>query len=338
MVELGISVVIPTYNRAHLIPRALNSALSSMGPNDEILVIDDASTDNTAQVVATFGDRVRYVLAPHGGAGAARNLGIRLATRELVAFLDSDDEWHADKVTLQRTFMQRRPDVLFCFSDFCSTTEGGEETRNFLKFWHKDSRSWDEILGPGVAYSSLAELPAGRADFSIHAGNLYLAEMESNYVATSTLVVRRIPAGSALQFAEDLPISEDKECFARLAGIGTAAYFSCETSIQWGHTGPRITDMNACAYYTSRLTLLDRIWGQDPAFVATHGARLHELTVQAHLDRARWYLVRGQMREARLDLKMAGKSPLSYRLLASVPGPLARTILALRRVVGSKTC
>lgn len=338
MDQVSVSVVVPTYNRAHLIARALHSAQAAVGPGDEILVIDDASTDNTAQVVATFGDRVRYVLAPHGGAGAARNLGVRLATRDLVAFLDSDDEWQADKLTLQRTFMERRPEVLFCFSDICSRQESGEVSHNFLKHWHKDPRSWDEILGPGMAYSSLAELPAGRADFSVHAGNLYLAELESNYVATSTLVVRRNQAGSALHFAEDLPISEDKECFARLARAGTAAYFDCETSTQWGHNGPRITDMNACAYYTARLTLLDRIWAQDPDFVAQHGPRLRELTMQTHLDRARWHLVRGQMCEARHDLKLAGKAPLSFRLLAAVPGPLARTLLSLRRMIGSRAC
>ena len=89
----AVSVVIPTYNRAHLLPRAITSAIAAIAPGDEILVVDDGSTDRTAEAVAPYGDRVRFIPAPHGGAGPTRNRGIREARCPLVAFLDSDDEW-----------------------------------------------------------------------------------------------------------------------------------------------------------------------------------------------------------------------------------------------------
>src|SRR5207302_2632362 len=116
---------------------------------------------------------------------------------------------------------------------------------NYLARWHNDYRPWDDILAPGLWYSSVATLPEKRADFRVHVGSMYLAEMLSDYVATSTCIVRRVEAGDALRFATDVPVSEDKECFARLAGAGPAAYLDCETSWQWGHGGPRITDANA---------------------------------------------------------------------------------------------
>jgi glycosyltransferase involved in cell wall biosynthesis len=336
MANLGISVIIPTYNRAHLIARAIRSALAAIGPDDEIIVTDDASTDDTETVVSQFGDRVRYVKLPHGGAGPTRNQGVKLATKPLIAFLDSDDEWMPDKIVLQRAFMENRTDVLFCFSTFMSQLDNGEQCSNFLQFWHKDPRSWDEILGPGVTYSTIGSLPAGRQDFSVYVGDLYLAELESNYVATSTLMVRREAAGSALWFAEDLTISEDKECFARLAQAGPAAYFHCDLSVQWGHDGPRLTDGTTCDVSTARLILLDRIWGRDADFMARHGQRVLRAKRAAHLERARWYLVRGRNREARTDLRQAGKSPLSYRLLAALPGPVASTLLMLRRLVAGR--
>jgi hypothetical protein len=336
MANLGVSVIIPTYNRAHLIGRAIKSALAAIGPDDEIIVTDDASTDNTEEVVAQFGNRVRYVKLPHGGAGPTRNQGVKRATQPLVAFLDSDDEWESDKIAMQRAFMERRPDVLFCFSTFRSQLDSGEQCSDFLRFWHRDPRSWDEILGPGVKFSELAALPAGRADFSVYVGDLYLAEMESNYVATTTLMVRREAAGSALWFAEDQRISEDKECFARLAQAGPAAYFHCDLSTQWGHDGPRLTDGSTCDVSTARLILLDRIWGKDPDFMARHGQRVLNAKRAAHLDRARWYLVRGRNREARTDLRQAGSSPLAFRLLAALPGPIACTLLKLRRLVAGR--
>ncbi|HYV38806.1 MAG TPA: glycosyltransferase family 2 protein [Gemmataceae bacterium] len=329
----GISVIIPTYNRAHLLPRAIRSALAAMLPQDEIVVADDASTDNTADMIKEFGDRVRYRKFPHGGAGVARNHALSMATMPLVAFLDSDDEWDADKLTLQRNLLARRPDVLFCFSNFCSRLESGEVTHNFLEQWHRDPRGWDEILGPGVPYASLAQLTKGRADFKVHIGSMYLQEMESDYVATSTVLVRREEAGAALRFADDICVSEDKECFGRLAGAGLGAYLDCETSVQWGHGGPRVTDVDIYALASARVLLLDRIWGSDPAFVAQHGDRLEKCRREQRIKRARWLVVRGRTREARADLREAGSCPLSLKMLAALPGPMARGLLKVRRLV-----
>jgi glycosyltransferase involved in cell wall biosynthesis len=171
--HLTVSVVIPTYNRAHLIGRALDSVLGQVEPGDEVIVIDDGSSDNTKDVVESYGDKVRFVRITNSGAGAARNRGIREAKNALVAFLDSDDEWMAGKLALQRKLMAARPDVLFCFSDISITTKRGGIVRNYLRFWHNDRRGWDQILNPGVPYSSIVGPPEARDDFMVHTGQLY---------------------------------------------------------------------------------------------------------------------------------------------------------------------
>src|SRR5262245_52606721 len=117
MSALGVSVIIPTYNRAVLVRRAVDNVLSQATADAEIIVVDDGSTDNTRALLAPYEGRIRLLAGRHAGAGAARNLGIRQATRPLIAFLDSDDEWMPDKLALQRSLMEKRPDVLFCFSD-----------------------------------------------------------------------------------------------------------------------------------------------------------------------------------------------------------------------------
>jgi len=232
MDHLSVSVVIPTFERATLVPRAVHSALGAVAPGDEVIVVDDGSTDGTEAVLAPYRDRLRYVRTAHLGAGAARNRGVQEARCPLVAFLDSDDEWMSDKLELQRTLMARRPDVLFAFSDFALRDRDGREHRRQLAAWHHDRRSWDVILGPGRPFSTLAPLPAGRGDFTVHTGNLYPALMRACYVSTITMMVRR-EAGEALRFAEDLPLYEDWECFARLARAGRGAYLACETA--WNH-------------------------------------------------------------------------------------------------------
>ncbi len=88
--------VIPAYNRETTVARAIESALAQTHAPAEIIVIDDGSQDGTAEAVAAFGDRVRYVYQENAGAAAARNHGLRLAQAEWVALLDSDDYWATD--------------------------------------------------------------------------------------------------------------------------------------------------------------------------------------------------------------------------------------------------
>lgn len=88
-----IAAVIPTYNRAALVCRAIESALAQTRPPDEIVVVDDGSTDDTAQRVSAYGDRVRYLRQDNAGVSAARNAGVAASRCEWIAFLDSDDLW-----------------------------------------------------------------------------------------------------------------------------------------------------------------------------------------------------------------------------------------------------
>lgn len=97
-----VSVVIPTYNRAHLVGRAIQSVLNQTYQDFEIIVVDDGSTDNTEEVVKSFNDpRIRYIRHDQNrGGSAARNTGIKMARGEYIAFQDSDDEWlpiHLDR-------------------------------------------------------------------------------------------------------------------------------------------------------------------------------------------------------------------------------------------------
>lgn len=96
-----ISVVIPTYNRAREVSRAIDSALAQTLRPLEVIVVDDGSTDETSDVLAQYGDRIRVVQQVNQGVSAARNAGIAIARGELLAFLDSDDVWMPRKLELQ---------------------------------------------------------------------------------------------------------------------------------------------------------------------------------------------------------------------------------------------
>jgi len=333
MNELPVSVIIPTYNRAKHVVRSLRSVLAAISPGDEVIVVDDGSTDGTMRALEPYRDRIRYVMGPHRGAGPARNCGIAEARNPLVAFNDSDDEWFPDKLALQRAFMQARPDVLFCFSDIGLRDKEGTESRNGLMGWHRDPRSWNEILGPSATYSSIAALPPGREDFNVHIGSLYETMLQGCYVPAQSSIVRRKQAGDALRFGEDINIYEDQECFIRLSKIGKAAYFDCETVWQCDHNEPRLTRCDLFYNATCRIKLLERTFGADNQFLARRSERYWEALKAEYLVRARYLIRNGRRKEAREELRLAKGGPLLLRLLTLAPGPLAQILFVLRQFI-----
>lgn len=332
-------MIIPTYNRSDLLARAVKSVLAAMSPGDEVLVIDDGSTDDTPAVVRSFGDAIRYVRIENSGSGAARNLGILSARCPLVAMLDDDDEWLPDKLELQRKVMETFPEVVFCFSNLLARQPNGRLSHDILSVWRADPRvgSADapthlgEILGPGVPFSSFAGLPKGRADFNIHIGDMYPALMQVFYASNITVMVRKELAGASYHYDKDLRTMDDTECFSRLAKMGPAAYLDCELAVQVVHAGPRLTDAPEIEHLTTRIALLQRIWGADERFLRAHSARYQNLLKAQYLRRAKLLIGKGQLNEAKKDLRVSG--PLAFRLMAKLPSGLLRNILGVRRKV-----
>jgi glycosyltransferase involved in cell wall biosynthesis len=109
----AVSVVVPAYNAAWCLGKAVDSVLAQDYRDFELIVVDDGSTDGTASVLADYGDAVRVVRQPNGGLSSARNAGIRAARGEFVAFLDADDWWLPGKLHRQVELMRSRPDVGF---------------------------------------------------------------------------------------------------------------------------------------------------------------------------------------------------------------------------------
>jgi glycosyltransferase involved in cell wall biosynthesis len=101
MSDYSISVIIPTHNRAHTLARALDSVLAQTQPASEIIVVDDGSTDDTAQLLRKHYPSVRYLQQQNQGVSTARNAGIRTASSAWIALLDSDDAWLAHKLATQ---------------------------------------------------------------------------------------------------------------------------------------------------------------------------------------------------------------------------------------------
>jgi glycosyltransferase involved in cell wall biosynthesis len=213
-VKVPISVIIPTYDRAGPVTRAIDSVLAQTYSNFEIIVVDDGSTDNTRDVLnERYGDRIRYVYQTNKGPAVARNAGIAASSYDLVAFLDSDDYWLPRKLEVQVPLMANEGVVL-----------------SFTNWWHgKDSSGRDYFSQIGLSFGSdpaIIDCPLG-----------IMARRRGSGVLTSVTLCRKSAIRRLGGFDEYLKIYEDTRMWLRLAMEGKFAV-SSEPLAVWVTTAP----------------------------------------------------------------------------------------------------
>lgn len=187
-----VSTVIPTYNRASTLARALHSVYAQTVMPEEVIVIDDGSTDATADVVALFPDVVFIRLTQNCGAAHARNQGIRAASGKLVAFLDSDDVWAINKLEAQLSAFQSFPDLAL----LCTGITIGRQSGTFFYCGKSEHR------------------PQGQWTF---------ADFQTYPFSPSTWLASRKQLIKCGLFDESMDNCEDLDLLARINRIGTIA-------------------------------------------------------------------------------------------------------------------
>ncbi|WP_456394990.1 glycosyltransferase family 2 protein [Thermococcus sp.] len=188
MARPTVSVVIPTYNRANLLKRAIESVLNQKFEDFELIVVDDASTDNTPEVVESIADgRIRYIrLKRNSGGPVARNTGIKKARGEFIALLDDDDEWLPNRLDIQiKKFenLDRGVGVVYGGFYYVSQQNG-------------------RVLGK--------RLPKYR-------GDVYKHLLRENFIGSPTLLIRRRCFKRAGLFDPKLKSSQDWDMWLRIA-------------------------------------------------------------------------------------------------------------------------
>ncbi|MCP4707733.1 MAG: glycosyltransferase family 2 protein [Planctomycetes bacterium] len=162
--SLSVSVVIPAYNAEEHIRRAIESVLQQSRPADEIIVVDDGSTDKTGAIVRGYGEKIRYIQQENSGAGRARNRGIEASQSEWIAFLDADDEWPIEKLDLQIIHLRRHPDLVWAYGNIYYCWCG--ENQRFLLRSESEAR---QVLGEREYFDSYFEAySAGFCAFTIN--------------------------------------------------------------------------------------------------------------------------------------------------------------------------
>ena len=188
------SVIIPTYNRAKFVTKAVNSVLRQTFKDYEIIVVDDGSTDTTTQALEQYGRTIAIIHQVNSGVSAARNAGIRKATGRWIAFLDSDDEWKENYLARQSAQIRCNPNVIAFITNAINIDDGGRSHTHFENIILKRF---------GLATFVRVKRP-------------FRTIMNSHWFLQSMVVRREILLKAGL-FDTTLTIAEDRDIMARVA-------------------------------------------------------------------------------------------------------------------------
>jgi glycosyltransferase involved in cell wall biosynthesis len=302
---MNISVIIPTYNRGHFIREAIDSVLNQdlRGCSIELIIVDDGSTDNTADIVKTYGAAVKYMYQKNRGAGAARNLGIESATGEWISFLDSDDRWLPHKLSVQFEVLKHFPDCKAIHSNFYIFDETGVTIEKGLEYWVTvftgvGEVDWSRVYANKYNSRDFNIYWDGET-FNIYWGNIFRAQLHAPYVSCWTLLARRECFGSDIRFAENYPTLEDYWLICRLAEKHDFIFMDVATAENRGHRGPRLTQAAYVDKLKLHIDICDKLYLPSQSTNKPSDDELGRQYKQLHVSLFKEYMKKGMRTEAK---------------------------------------
>lgn len=272
--KVEISAVIPTYNRGHFIARTIQSTLDQTFPPKEIIVVDDGSTDDTRRHVEAFGNKVRYVYQNNAGASAARNHGLKEATAEWVAFLDSDDMW-------VETHLERLAAAI-------------EKTEGKGSFYFADMERPKES-GGGSHWQNCGFSMKGDYEFTNDASDWVMLGWQPMMLQNSAFKRSRYLEGGGLM--ERLRTRHDNHIFLKLGLGGPACAVAGYGTLQTYDADPVNHLMSSWGSHTRDFWMNTVVLYEDILRTVTTARPKHRAKMKERLAQAHWRLARFDWRE-----------------------------------------
>lgn len=184
MDTFSISVVIPTFNRAQFILKAIKSVFDQTLLPLEVIVIDDGSDDQTAQIVKNEFPQCKYIYQNNNGVSSARNTGIKKSTGNWIAFLDSDDQWCRNKLSIQLDHIRNNPDIFIFYTD---------------EIWIRSGKRVNQMN-----------------KHKKHGGDIFLKCLPLCLISPSSVIIKKELFDKVGNFDESLPACEDYDLWLRI--------------------------------------------------------------------------------------------------------------------------
>lgn len=273
-----VSAVIPAYNRANLLPEAVRSIRAQTHPVSEIIIVDDGSTDDTADVVRALGTGIRYFRQANAGPSATRNRGIELAQGAYIAFLDADDVWLPHAIERQMEAFDRQPGLGLVTADMAAIDGEGNTIQP----------SWFAARGSLDFFLELDGRPVPNA----------VAQLaRTNFVSTSLILSPRAMLLESGGFSPDIRYGEDLELWVRIAARRPVVCLPEVLGLRRVHEGNVTKAIEPMLLDYVRVA--ERIRERCLDSLVSQGESPDRLVAAAWFSLGYWYFSQGRDREAR---------------------------------------
>jgi glycosyltransferase involved in cell wall biosynthesis len=269
----AVSIIIPTFNRADLLARAVESVAAQTYSDWELIVVDDGSTDETARRVLGFadrwGDRFQFIRQPHVGCCAARNRGIEAARGRFVCFLDSDDEFRPAKLERQLRLFSFCPHLGFVYSDCAYVDSEGRSGESVFDDFAPHARAVSGVeVAPGLYVCE---------------DDLFDHLLRDYFICTIVSMVRREVLGEDIRFTDDPVYAEEWLFHLRIARRCDAGFVDEPLSLHH-HTAGSLARTDAARNFEGRRRLLYAMLRELPDLSPRHNAVVRRHLAQTCLQ------------------------------------------------------
>ena len=278
-----VSVVIPAYNAGSTLEETLGSLLAQTYPNIEIIVVNDGSSDTTADVLRAFGNKVQPIYQTNSGLPVARNTGCLVAVFDIIALIDADDLCEPNRVAVQICALRNCPDAVLCTSDFSAFSQNGPVSASYGSTYYSmiaDSAHGLRALYPNYLQiktdnTSCAGTQDVNAPIDAYTGNVYRQLVHGNFVHPPTVMFRRNLLETAGLFDEGLSSTCDWEWLVRASRKGDFVHI--KQSLLRYRLSPNQMSLKHRAHGVNALEILrtlEKIFESDPDLLQTNYARI----------------------------------------------------------------
>lgn len=330
----AISVIIPTFNNAHLIGEALKSVYAQSFRNYEIIVVDDGSTDSTREMLKSHSERITYYHQENQGLAVARNVGLSLAKGAYVTYLDADDIWHPQNLQVKHDFLMRFPELGGVFSDFLIFDASGvlsaRGTKELFPFFQRTGRDFRDIF----QHTHSIQVEEGRSA-TVYTGHIFDDLFWGNFILPTSMVFNRSFAQAVGEFRAHMRTQQDYEYWLRFSKHHPFAYVD-DVLVNYRRHSQQLTDHSRIERIL--LAVLEIIDLYEEEFYRAGKSRIYDRRkVEILTNLAKVYIRQGKTSQARaMVYKAVQRDPRFWEsyfhyALSFVPYPWTARVRSLLR-------
>ncbi len=292
---MKISAIIPAYNNAQHIKAAIASIEAQTIHVDEIIVVDDGSSDETEQMLSSLHYNIVYHKQVNQGPSAARNKGIELATGDWIAFLDADDQWQPNKIALQLEALERSPSLHLIAGDMMEINPDGTVITVSVLAKHDLLNNFIKLAGKPTP-------------------NALNALIKKNFIPTGTVLVKRATLLEAGMFNPSIRFGEDLELWAKIAAKHpiTCLPEVLMLRLQHGHNATQAT----LAMLIDLTKVMKSICNYASSELVAQGCNPEKLIADSYWTLGYWYFVNDSISEAKAAFRLSLHEKITPRAWA----------------------